>query len=845
MPNTQRNSQHIFSDNYQQPMVTLDDLLADYDDGQGITIPKYFRIPIYQRGYAWGIRQCYELWEDIKRIKENKVKSHFIGTLSLNRNSSDMDDYIKDGLIYDVVDGQQRFTTLMIILRLLLNKLSVNAVKYIGNSKHTRKFQYSISNTKARSYLEGRLYSLNANFPHNDDAYSVNIENAIQFYNEDKSYDRRFNLFVHKPNFPEKYHSCNISGMSDRDAQDYLDVVLNKLVFCVNFVGKNCNKSITFDENTVFESMNNRGKEPTRLEVLKNRLMYLTQNRNTLNDIHDTWGKIYASLGSKSYAVLNDDEFLKCHWYMYHGGIVKQNKDEHIWQIFDDVFSLDKVNTPDIQQQTEDYIDSINSCIYIWQYLNIPDLNAKNVPNNLTSGDTATLIGKLSRLVQENTYPYLKSFILAALCVDLPQKDLDRLLDVIEKYVFIIGYLKHDKNAYSSSWATEAAKLYDLNRKSDLSGLHKKVDEIIAEKETEIKNNLSAALDEFYKVKDGSAGYYEWSGRWYFLFEYDLFIQANNGRIQIGAGALAWYDWNTIEHILPESPYKNEYWKKAFGAYINNSDAMKVFMHSPGNFLPLDGKNNSSLGNKDYYTKCNGNGTQNGFWYKNGCASARYVVQTYGDRYWTPTQIYARIDSMAEFLFDTWIAPYAGGKITAQDIADNLKVANLNPPVPSQIDSVTQQELDREIANIQQRQAQPSGGQGKRRQRSQQGNLPWFAVLLQPLENTFKAQGFKFVCNESYLRIYKPNWHKAKKSIHYEVWGKQFALMCENSTDDNTIRKLAADNDIKSILSDYYSDYRGQFADNRMNISKLTDAERLQKITDIINATSAKIDACI
>lgn len=839
--------QTIFSASYQQPMVALKDLLDDYDDGKGNKTPKYFRIPIYQRGYAWGIRQCYELWEDIKRVKENKVNSHFIGTLSLNLNSCyDGDSAIQNSIIYDIVDGQQRFTTLMIILRLLLCKVnSPYVADYIGESKFKRKFQYTYSNREAREYLEGRLYSLDENFPHNDNAYSVNIENAIKFFDEHQEYDRKFNLFEHKPQFPKWYDGCDIGKMPIQDAQEYLDIILTKLIFSVNFVG------INYNVNTVFESMNNRGKDPTRLEVLKNRLMYLTPQQYIKDGINQTWGKIYASLGSRSYAVLSDDEFLKCHWYMFHGKIEKRNKDIHIDQIFDDVFSLDKMNDPNTQQLIEDYISSLDKSISIWRYLNIPE-SVQGVSRNLTSGNAAKIIGKLSRLIGVNSQAFLKSFILAVLCADnLSLNILEQLLDIIEKYIFIIGYLKRDKNAFSSSWATLAHDIYELNIKADISGLKAKVTEIIADKEKEIRTNLTDALDVFYRVKNDKYGYYGWTGRWYFLFEYDF---AMPGKQQVGANTLAWYDWKTIEHILPESPYKSAYWTKAFDLYINDPDAMHIFMHSLGNFLPLDGKNNSSLGNADYYTKCNGNGEPKKFYYKNGCALARDIVQTYGDRYWTPTQIYKRIDAMAAFLFDTWIKPYATGNITAQDISDNLKIANLNPPVLAKIDSTIQQALDQEIVNIQAAQQAKVANQQPTGQNSsaatQSATAVWKrASLYQPLESIFNPLGFKiaFSNDAQYLRIYKPQWHKNGNEVHYQIWSQNlFALVCEKKTSATVIQKLSADCDVVKILDDYY-DNLGKQIHNRWDLKQrfADNAAIIKAIEGIINATWAKVDACL
>lgn len=79
---------------------------------------KIFRIPDYQRGYAWGKKQLDDFWEDINTLPANKY--HYTGMLSLKilkdnelKNFEEEKWLIDDGYeICHVVDGQQRLTTL-------------------------------------------------------------------------------------------------------------------------------------------------------------------------------------------------------------------------------------------------------------------------------------------------------------------------------------------------------------------------------------------------------------------------------------------------------------------------------------------------------------------------------------------------------------------------------------------------------------------------------------------------------------------------------------------------------------------------------------------------------------
>lgn len=83
-----------------------------------------------------------------------------------------------------------------------------------------------------------------------------------------------------------------------------------------------------YDVFVAFETMNNRGKKLTNLELLKNRLIYLTtlysdttideyEKTSLRNDINETWKEVYFQLGRNENIPLSDDEFLRAHWIIY------------------------------------------------------------------------------------------------------------------------------------------------------------------------------------------------------------------------------------------------------------------------------------------------------------------------------------------------------------------------------------------------------------------------------------------------------------------------------------------------------------------------------------------------
>ena len=98
-------------DHYESRKVKVGELFNDFS----------FRIPIYQRNYAWGEKEIAQLLTDINQIGENQ--RYYLGTLVL----------YKTGYYYDVIDGQQRLTTLYLLKQILSAKKSesLNAINQL------------------------------------------------------------------------------------------------------------------------------------------------------------------------------------------------------------------------------------------------------------------------------------------------------------------------------------------------------------------------------------------------------------------------------------------------------------------------------------------------------------------------------------------------------------------------------------------------------------------------------------------------------------------------------------------------------------------------------------------
>jgi hypothetical protein len=101
-------------------------------------------IPIYQRNYAWGEMQIEQLIEDIDSLIDDSNKNYFLGNLIVNQT---------DNNVYEVIDGQQRLTTLFLLENYLGMNLAKDALRFEAREKSNRTL-HMITNRNNGELLE-------------------------------------------------------------------------------------------------------------------------------------------------------------------------------------------------------------------------------------------------------------------------------------------------------------------------------------------------------------------------------------------------------------------------------------------------------------------------------------------------------------------------------------------------------------------------------------------------------------------------------------------------------------------------------------------------------------------
>ncbi|MGN8439963.1 DUF262 domain-containing protein [Helicobacter pylori] len=87
-----------------------------------------FSIPVYQRNYTWEEENCEKLLQDIVSISQNK-KTHFMGSITYILHLIDDEKSLRKLQEFVIIDGQQRITTLMLLLKAIETKIPNEEIK--------------------------------------------------------------------------------------------------------------------------------------------------------------------------------------------------------------------------------------------------------------------------------------------------------------------------------------------------------------------------------------------------------------------------------------------------------------------------------------------------------------------------------------------------------------------------------------------------------------------------------------------------------------------------------------------------------------------------------------------
>lgn len=605
----------------------------------------FYRIPDYQRGYAWEKEQLEDFWQDLENSKEHK---HYTGVLSLERVVEEKekpqwanDLAAKNGEAYYIVDGQQRITTSMILLKVILDFVDSNKLNEFAGEE-TQSLREKYVGAEAQS---GEKYYF---FGYTFDNPSYEFLKTQIFGDESSEYKRERSIYTRNLAFAKEFF---IEKINTENAKIIFKTLTKNFVFNVYKI------SSDFDVYVAFETMNNRGKPLSSLELLKNRLIYLSTKLNgnekgekLRKDINEHWKVIYQYLGKNYKNVLKDDDFLKVHWLMYFDKYGRGKGNPHKEFLLGEFFTLSNLNKTITAETISDYAKNLRDCVEHYYFLyNLDDTDYKR--NNKISNDSEMLVWleKIQRLNFGAFEPLLVAILYKRAKGLESDENIIKLLKDIEKFLFLMFSVSYRQSNFKEQDICKKAFEYFWDKEAiNLSDIQNFIREIYYD--TMDLGELKKKIETYFREERG--GYYEWKGLRYFLYEYE-----DNLRKKEGVDSkIKWNDFIkyekdkiSIEHILPQDTKNVKEWSEILKNALKDTRGQNrkrlehQLINSLGNLVPLKQSINSRLRNKPYSEKIQR--------YMKGSQSEIEISQT---KKWDKNAIVKRSKRLLDFMFERW-----------------------------------------------------------------------------------------------------------------------------------------------------------------------------------------------
>lgn len=522
--------------------LTFDDLLQK----------RFFEIPDYQRTYSWIKKQRQDLFNDIKKITtwRDKERHHFMATIvCLSQPSKNQQVGTTKFEKFDVVDGQQRLTTLIILLKAISKRLR----RSIDQEKKEIEAieEMLVKKDKQLILLQTNHDNLNI--------FRNYLENGVKP-------DSKIAITFTDKNMLEAFHDCENfvkNWQEEKDLLSLLSLLKNRLGFIF----------YTLEEPgsvyTIFEVLNSRGLDVDWLDKAKSMLMGFVHekfnkqaSRSHIKELHKSWIKIYQRIGL---AEISGEEIVK-----FTATLLNENtcnkplSAEESLSFFIDFCNQDKNNVFKI-------IDFIFS---------------------VTDKLKEIYLNRRQKAVTEIAQARLLAIAIKLSHFDKDEKN--KLLDQWERVTFrIFGIFGKDSRTAVGDYVRLSKYVMDKN--SSYRNIHQRLIELGSE----------YPVSKFNETLFDKNCYEGWQEELrYFFFRYEEFLAKKDRSIlseEVWTNIWRESPTKSIEHVFPQTPNEmDKSWKRKLG---KGKNVIAKNVHRLGNLLLLTPNVNSQCYNKSFVDK--------------------------------------------------------------------------------------------------------------------------------------------------------------------------------------------------------------------------------------------------
>lgn len=458
-----------------------------------------FVIPIYQRTYSWLKPECLQLWNDIIRTgTDANISAHFVGSIV----------YIEKGLYHVskqtpllIIDGQQRLTTVSLILEALS--------RHLGDKEPVDGF----------SAIKIRHYYLLNELEKDDRRYKLLLtqtdKDSLLNLMQQKHWPKEYSFRI-KENF--EFFVEKIEDLGD-DLAPLCNGLAKLMIVDISLNRDQDNPQL------IFESMNSTGRELSQADLIRNFILMGLEPEHQTNLYQDHWRPMEVDFGQEAYGIHFD-------LFMRHYLTIKTGEIPNI----DKVYESFKVHA---RSKAASGVDALLADIHTFASYYCNMVLGKE-PNK----DLAEAFKDLVEFKVEVAYPFLLELYHDYKTGILDEKDFLQAVRLVESYVFRRAVCNIPTNSLNKTFAT-----FSRSIKKDHYLESVKATFLLLQSYRRFPDDEEFTRE--LKIRD----LYNFSRRSYWLRRLENF--GRKERVPVTE--------YTIEHIMPQNDDLSPAWRSALG----------------------------------------------------------------------------------------------------------------------------------------------------------------------------------------------------------------------------------------------------------------------------------------
>ncbi|WP_303789959.1 DUF262 domain-containing HNH endonuclease family protein [Ruminococcus flavefaciens] len=494
-----------------------------------------YNIPSYQRPYSWTIQEAGILFDDLYDFykNEDKEENYFLGSIVLIK----QDDYPKS----DVIDGQQRLTTLTILLAVIAHSLSdsddrdefknyINekGIKSQGIKPKPRLKIRERDNNFFKSYIQ-----------------DLKIDELVALKPEAQDTEAKANIVRNAEILQKKIKE---TFSNEDDIFDFGSFLVQR---CYLVVVSTPSQQSAF---RIFSVMNSRGMNLLATDIIKSDVIGKI-NEDNRDDYTEKWEEIETQLGRDDF----NDLFGHIRMIKMKSKAKKSLQEEFYKYVLTDINNDTAIEF--IDKVLEPYSDAYN---IIKKAVYTSTENAEKVNN---------ILKWLNRIDNSDWLPPAMVFY----CKHKTESD--KLLTFFEKLERLASYMRMTSFDINHRIERYARLISDLQDENDDSIYGESIELSVSEQNAFI----SELNSDIYKMTGAK--------RNYLILRLDAFM--SDGAASYKSNVLS------IEHVLPQTVSPGSEWDKTWA----DVDDRSYWLNKIGNLIPLTKRHNSKAQNYDFKTK--------------------------------------------------------------------------------------------------------------------------------------------------------------------------------------------------------------------------------------------------